>query len=41
MPHEHLEPVGDVLVGWIPVISLAVVVRAIGRPSPEPRRGGS
>lgn len=33
MPHEHLHLVGDVLVGWI---SVAVAVRAIGRPSPEP-----
>lgn len=35
MPHEHLHLVGDVLVGWISVISLAVAVRALGRTRPS------
>jgi len=34
MPHEHLHLVGDVLVGWISVISLAVAVRALGQTRP-------
>lgn len=35
MPDEHLHLVGDVLVGWISVISLAVAVHALGRIRPK------
>lgn len=35
MPHEHLHLLGDVLVGWISVISLALAVHALGRTRPS------
>lgn len=34
MPHEHLHLLGDVLVGWVSVISIAVAVRALGPTGP-------